>query len=201
MNGKEMNEERFYQLKIRLLDIEPEIWRRFVVPADISLDRLHDVIQMVMGWNDTHLYEFTVGKKRYTESPESPKDGLESGRYRLGDLIRQEGRTFLYRYDFDDDWKHELILEDSRFFEPGLICLEGERASPPEDVGGVPEYNEFCKAAKEPQNEEDLELLRWMDGEFDSEYLDIDAINWILARYLRWSRKRLLEWGPIDWAE
>lgn len=40
-----------------------------------------------------------------------------------------------------------------------------------------------------------------MDGEFDSEYLDIDAINWILARYLRWSRKRLLEWDPIDWAE
>ncbi len=41
--------KRFYLLKIQLLDIEPAIWRRFVVPANITLDRLHDVIQIVMG--------------------------------------------------------------------------------------------------------------------------------------------------------
>ena len=75
--------ERLYLLKIRLLEIEPEIWRRFVVPADITLDRLHDVIQIVMGWTDSHLHEFTIGKKRYTEYPESKEDGLECGRYRL----------------------------------------------------------------------------------------------------------------------
>jgi hypothetical protein len=83
--------DRFYQLNIRLLDIEPAIWRRFVVPADITLDRLHDVIQIVMGWDDSHLHEFTIGKKRYTEFPESEEEGLESGQYRLGDLIRQKG--------------------------------------------------------------------------------------------------------------
>ena len=58
--------ERFYMIKIQLLDIEPAIWRRFVVPASITLDRLHDVIQIVMGWTDSHLHEFTIGKKRYT---------------------------------------------------------------------------------------------------------------------------------------
>jgi hypothetical protein len=86
--------ERVLLLKIRLLEIEPEIWRRFVVPAGISLDRVHDVIQIVMGWTDSHLHEFTIGKKRYTEYPESKEDGLECGRYRLGDLIKQKGRTF-----------------------------------------------------------------------------------------------------------
>ena len=74
--------ERFYLLKIQLLDIEPTIWRRFVVSASITLDRLHDVIQIVMGWTDSHLHEFTIGKKRYTEYPESKEDGLVWGRYR-----------------------------------------------------------------------------------------------------------------------
>ena len=72
--------ERFYLLKIRLLEIEPEIWRRFVVPASISLDRLHDVIQIVMGWTDSHLHEFTFGKKRYTEYPEYKDDQQASQR-------------------------------------------------------------------------------------------------------------------------
>jgi hypothetical protein len=62
--------EKRYLLKIKLLEIEPEIWRQFIVPADITLDRLHDVIQIVMGWTDSHLYEFIIGKKHYTESPE-----------------------------------------------------------------------------------------------------------------------------------
>jgi len=75
--------ERMYLLKIRLLDIEPEIWRRFVVPASITLDRLHDVIQIVMGWTDSHLHEFKIGKKRYTEYPEYKEDGLKCGKYRF----------------------------------------------------------------------------------------------------------------------
>ena len=94
--------ERFYLLKIQLLDIEPVIWRRFAVPASITLDRLHDIIQIVMGWTDSHLHEFTIGNKRYTEYPESKGDGLVCGRYRLGDLIKQKGRTFRYLYDFGD---------------------------------------------------------------------------------------------------
>ncbi len=99
--------ERFYLLKIQLLDIEPAIWRRFVVHASITLNRLHDVIQIVMGWTDSCLHEFTIGNKRYTEYPESKEDGLVCGRYRLGDLITQKGRTLHYLYDFGDGWEHE----------------------------------------------------------------------------------------------
>lgn len=62
-------DERLYLLKIKMMDIEPEISRRFVVPAWITLDRLHDVIQIVMGWTDSHLHTFTIGKKIYGESP------------------------------------------------------------------------------------------------------------------------------------
>ncbi len=54
--------ERIYLLKVQLLDIEPAIWRRFVVPDSITLERLNDVIQIVMGWTDSHLHEFTMGE-------------------------------------------------------------------------------------------------------------------------------------------
>ena len=164
--------EQFYLMKIRLLEIEPEIWRRFAVPADIPLDRLHDVIQIVMGWTDSHLHEFTIGNKRYTEYPESKEDGLACGRYRLGNLIKQKGRTFRYQYDFGDGWEHELKLEESRYFNPEMqseiACLEGARACPPEDVGGVHGYFEFCHALKDPRHKEHESFMEWSGGNFDS---------------------------------
>ena len=194
--------ERFYLLKIQLLDIEPVIWRRFVVPASITLDRLHDVIQIVMGWTDSHLHEFTIGNKRYTEYPESKEDGLVCGRYRLGDLIKQKGRIFSYLYDFGDSWEHELVLEENRYFNPELrmelACLEGERACPPEDVGGVPGYFEFLSALKDRNHEEHESYMEWSGGDYDSEMFDSNTANWELLKYLRWSRDRYLNWGGVE---
>lgn len=196
-----MNEmiERSYQLRIQLLEIEPPIWRRFVVPADITLDRLHDVIQIVMGWTDTHLHEFIIGKKRYSEYTELKEDGLECGRYVFGNLVRRKGRTVRYRYDFGDGWEHELVLENNWYDNPKLrievACLAGERACPPEDVGGADGYYEFCKALKDPSHEEHETCMTWSGGDYDSERFDVDAVNWELMKYLRWSRDRYREWG------
>lgn len=194
--------ERFYLLEIELIDIEPSIWRRFVVPASITLDRLHDVIQIVMGWTDSHLHEFTIGKKRYTEYPESKEDGLECGKYRLGDLIKQKGREFFYHYDFGDGWKHRLVIEENRYpvstSEAELMCLEGERACPPEDVGGVPGYFEFCNALKDPTHEEHESCMDWSGGDYDSEQFDSESVNWELMKYLRWSRDRYQNWGGVE---
>lgn len=190
---------RTYLLKITLKDLEPAIWRRFLVPWYISLDRLHDVIQIVMGWEDYHLHEFTIGKKKYTEQPESREEGLECGRYRLGDLIKQNNRTFSYIYDFGDHWEHELVLENSRYFDPDqqfeIMCLEGARACPPEDVGGVRGYFDYVEALRNTNHEQHDELLAWR-GPFDPEAFNLEAVNMELAKYLRWSRDRVLEWNP-----
>jgi hypothetical protein len=74
--------------------------------------------------------------------------GQVCGNYHLDSLIKQKGRSFHYRYDFGDNWEHEFILEENRYFNPNLreelVCLEGMRACPPEDVGGVSGYYEFC---------------------------------------------------------
>jgi Plasmid pRiA4b ORF-3-like protein len=199
MGGDMIVNERVYLLKIELLDIEPAIWRRFVVPANITLDRLHDVIQIIMGWTDSHLHEFTIGKKRYTEDPESKEDGLVSGRYRIGDMIKRKGRIFHYLYDFGDCWEHELVLEESRYFNQKLrtelVCLEGERACPPEDVGGVPGYYEFFKALKDSSHEEHETYMEWSGGDYDSEGFDANTVDLELMKYLRWSRDRYQNWG------
>lgn len=185
--------QQLYLLKIQLLDIEPAIWRCFVVPANITLDRLHDVIQIVMGWEDCHLYKFTIGKKRYTGSPdfEEYEDGLNCSEYHLNDLIKKKGSKFRYLYDFGDSWDHELIIENSRFdSEMGqgaklLACLEGERACPPEDVGGFPGYFQFCEVLNDPNHEEHESYMEWVGGEYDSESFDVEAVNLELMRYLR----------------
>lgn len=192
--------DRLYLLKIRLLYIEPEIMRRFVVPGNISLDRLHDVIQIVMGWKDCHLHEFSIGKKRYAEHPESKEQGVEECKHRLGDLMKQKGRTFNYTYDFGDSWEHEIVLEDSRYsnsdLQSRIECLEGTGACPPEDVGGLPGYYAFRDALKDPNNEEHETYKEWFadspmyDGAFDSEKFDIEKVNYELTKYLRWSRYR-----------
>ncbi|MBU0994789.1 MAG: plasmid pRiA4b ORF-3 family protein [Proteobacteria bacterium] len=190
--------EQLYLLKIKLLDIEPEIWRRFVVPGSITLDRLHDVIQVVMGWTDSHLYQFMIGKNLYTEYPESKEDGLECGNYRLDGLIKQKGRTFTYIYDFGDGWEHEILIEEKPYASQELrtevVCLEGERACPPEDVGGVPGYGEFLEALKDPEHDEHDNFMEWSGGEFESEKFNINEVNWELMTYLRWSRDRQQPW-------
>lgn len=172
-----------------------------MVPGIITLDRLHDVIQIVMGWTDSHLHAFTIGKKRYAEYLEFKEDGLPCGRYRLCDLIKQKGRTFSYLYDFGDYWQHELIIEDSRYSNPKMMtlltCLDGDRACPPEDVGGMSGYFEFCHALKDPNHEDHEMFMEWSGGHFDSERLDVDAVNLELMKYLRWSRDRYQRWERV----
>lgn len=199
--------QRLYLLRIALQDIEPEIWRRFVVPADITLDRLHDVIQTVMGWGESHLHEFIIGKTHYTEIPESEEDGLPEGKYRLNDLVKDKGQVFTYVYDFGDDWRHDITLEDNRYANDELLshveCIDGERACPPEDIGGVAGYEELCSELDELTPDDDVEDDDdgdydddWDDEEFDSEEFDMESVNHELLIYQRWARDRYLPWSP-----
>lgn len=199
-----MNNNLFL-LKISLREIEPPIWRRFVVPANITLDRLHDVIQIVMGWMDYHLHEIVIDGKVYTENPEDSTQGAEGGKCLIGNLIKRKGKSFQYLYDFGDHWEHEVILEDKNYSNPALdvslICLEGERACPPEDVGGVPGYYEFCEGISDSSHPQYQEFLDWFsDMEFygqgfKSEDFSPEKINVELLKYLRWSRQRFFPWA------
>lgn len=105
-------------------------------------------------------------------------------------------------YDFGDGWEHELVLEESRYFNPQLrtelACLEGERACPLEDVGGVPGYYEFCKAMKDPSHAENEMYMEWSGGDWDSEGFDAGTVSRELTKYLRWSRDRYQNWREME---
>ena len=196
--------ERLYLLRISLFDIEPEIWRRFVVPGSITLDRLHDIIQIVMGWKDRHLHQFTIGNKRYTETAQISQGEIDSGKFRLVDLIKRKGSSFDYLYDYGDNWDHIIYLEDSRYCNPELEiniqCLNGKRACPPDDIGGIPGYYDFCAAMNDPTHEDHEGCKEWFSGfswnddDFDSEKFDLEKVNFELMKYVRWSRDRIRPW-------
>ncbi|SFY45433.1 pRiA4b ORF-3-like protein [Paracoccus pantotrophus] len=180
------------RLHVSLAGIEPEIWRRLVVPCDWTLDRLHLVLQAAFGWTDSHLHEFRIGGLRYGD-PFLLDDGFGGPRIfdhtevRLQGFIgRDAGLT--YAYDFGDGWEHLIRIEEWLALEPAprhARCLEGAWARPPEDVGGPRGYADFLGIIRDPAHEDHRSTLRWAGGHFDPEWFDLDRINKDLRNALR----------------
>jgi pRiA4b ORF-3-like protein len=173
-----------YQFKVVLKDSNPPIWRRIQVP-DITLGELHQVLQAVMGWEYYHLHQFVIRGDYYGAL--GPEDMLwdEEMHNEEGTSISQVvkgGRKvrFTYEYDFGDSWQHEIVLEKTLEPEPQVKyprCIEGERACPPEDCGGVWGYAEFLEAIADPAHEDHDETLQWVGGRFDPEKFSVDEVN------------------------
>jgi len=177
-------EPALYQFKITLKGIRPPIWRRFLIHNDVTFEELHDIIQIVMGWENYHLYNFYTNNE-YIEIHHDSFDMFAStvekhdaAETQIGELITEEKQKCLYTYDFGDGWEHDLVLEKILPFDeisPLATCLKGKRACPPEDCGGPYMYNEIQKALR-GEGEIDEGLLEWL-GEFDPEEFDVDEVN------------------------
>src|SRR5262249_14519979 len=128
-----------FQLKLTLTGSDPSIWRRVQVP-DLTLGELHDVLQVVMGWRDSHMHQFVVSGKHYGRSePDFDMEVDDEDSVLLSRILTGKKPRIVYEYDFGDSWQHDVILERTLEPKPGIkypICLEGERACPPEDCGG-----------------------------------------------------------------
>lgn len=192
---------RNIQLCIELEGISPRIWRRFVVPSTITLDRLHDVIQIVMGWTDTHLHEFVIKDKHYTDLSESEEyeKREEEGLCRLRSLVDRSGAEFTYIYDFGDNWVHRLKVEKTDMDDDeewgDLFCLDGGGNCPPEDVGGIPGFDEFCEAISSKKHPEHETMKAWYGEDFDRDFFSSEEVNLGLLFFLRWSKDRALPWN------
>jgi hypothetical protein len=186
MRRRASSAAEIYQIKVTLKGIKPPIWRRIQVPASITLPQLHRVLQVVMGWEDYHLHQFTIAHERYGEpDPDFADDMINENRVRLGQVIRGEKARFLYEYDFGDSWEHELLIEKILPPDPAVpypVCLTGKRHCPPEDVGGVWGYPGFLEAIRDPEHREHKEMLQWVGGEFDPEEFDLEDVNAGLRR-------------------
>lgn len=175
-----------YQLKVTLRDSKPPIWRRIQVPATISLYKLHHILQVAMGWTDSHLHQFIVGNTYYgVPDPEWDLDVKNEQRVKLNQIAPQEQAKFTYEYDFGDSWLHEIVVEKIMPPEEGQhypVCIKGRRACPPEDCGGIWGYDSFVEAIRDPSHPEHDEMLEWVGGEFAPEAFDLEAVNQQLAR-------------------
>lgn len=175
-----------YQLKITLRESKPPIWRRVQVPGDVTLYKLHAIIQVAMGWSESHMHQFTVGEVNYGESdPEWGMDVKSERRAHLNQVAPAEKAKFIYEYDFGDSWDHEILVEKILSPEPGVhypTCVTGKRACPPEDVGGVWGYGEFLTALADPNHPEHEEYLEWVGDAFDPEAFDCAEVNAMLQQ-------------------
>ena len=170
-----------YQFKITLLESHPPIWRRIQVP-DCTLDNLHEHIQTAMGWTNSHLHHFKLGDEFYGDRMLMGENFREFGykdstTTKLSDILPKTRRRFrfVYEYDFGDCWNHEVLFDgivrpDAKEKYP--LCLEGARACPPEDCGGIWGYTDFVDAIQNPGHERHEELLEWVGGRFNPEEFD-----------------------------
>ncbi len=169
-----------YQIKIALRHIRPPVWRRIQIAGDTRLGKLHRILQATMGWTNSHLHAFRVGRTSYGEpDPEFPADIKNERNVRL-DSIAAEGDTFIYEYDFGDGWEHEIKIEQVSPAEPGTrypVCLAGKRACPPEDCGGPPGYEHLLEVLRDPQHGEHKEMAEWVGGPFAPDAFDLDDVN------------------------
>lgn len=173
-----------YQLKVTLKNTKPAVWRRIQVP-DGTLGELHAILQVVMGWQESHLHQFVVHGDYYGVPFD---DGFDMGPETRDEedlLISQiagnaKKTKFVYEYDFGDGWLHEIVVE--KMIQPAANvdyprCVGGARACPPEDCGGPWGYADFLEAIGDPDHEEHERLTEWIGGDFDPEAFDPDAVN------------------------
>lgn len=183
MPTKRVDDSPVFQLKVTLKGSQPPIWRRVLVRGSTTLYKLDAIIQLAMGWTNSHLHLFYVDDVIYGE-PSPEWDARDERRVKLGQIVAQAGDGFVYEYDMGDGWRHDVVVEKALPAEPDArypLCLAGKRACPPEDVGGLWGYAGFLEAIRDPEHPEHADMLDWVGGEFDPEAFDIDAVN----RYLR----------------
>jgi Plasmid pRiA4b ORF-3-like protein len=177
-----------HRLKVTLRGTKPPIWRRFEVPSDITLARLHAVIQLGFGWQDSHLWVFETPAGRYgSYDPELEISSAASKK--LSAVADWPADKIRYEYDFGDSWEHDVVVEAVQPAEPGVAyprCTAGRRAGPPEDSGGVWGYYDLLNTLANPRHDNHAQTLSWLGiesaAEFDPGGFDLEAVNTALAR-------------------
>ncbi|MDH3772331.1 MAG: plasmid pRiA4b ORF-3 family protein [Nitrospirota bacterium] len=179
------NLRNVYQIKVSLDGVKPQIWRRLLISSTTDLGELHEIIQIAMGWEDSHLHQFVVGDARYgVPDPEFDDGIIPEESIRISSLLKKEKEWIAYEYDFGDGWEHNIVLEKILPYTLGETvpkCVAGRRGCPPEDVGGVWGYQEFLEIYKDPKHPEHERMVEWAGEYFDPERFDQAEINEIFS--------------------
>ncbi|MEX0968294.1 MAG: SEC-C metal-binding domain-containing protein [Bacteroidia bacterium] len=178
-----------YQLKIILEGSEPVIWRSVQVQADTSLYELHEIIQVLMDWEDYHMFSFEVNGNHISELPgefePEEEEADDKMSIKLSEEIRKVGDNFIYTYGHENNWRmlvevERMMPDKSDAYYP--VCTAGENASPPEDTGGIIEYVTMLAALSDPKHKEHKDAVDWLGGDWDAEFFDLARVNRELLR-------------------
>ncbi|GAA1651354.1 hypothetical protein GCM10009828_095530 [Actinoplanes couchii] len=171
------------QLKVSLLGARPPIWRRLEVPADTSLAVLHENLQAAFGWDDSHLHAFETGHGAFARSADPDLGHRPEKPVTLKQVAPQAGARLLYRYDFGDDWRHQILVEKvlDRQDLPYPRCTGGRRAAPFEDCGGIWGYQELVDVLADPDHPDHADQLDWLGldsaADFDPAHFEAAEIT------------------------
>jgi Plasmid pRiA4b ORF-3-like protein len=191
-----------YQLQVALRGISPLIWRRLLVSADTSLAELHYILQLALGWTNIHLHRFLIHGKEYGVAYEGGVGFAgDPKQIRVADFRFRLRERFLYEYDFNDHWQHDMRVEqilegDAKRTYP--MCIGGKRAAPPEDCGGVEVYlaqwrhwkSEFlCRRLQNPVKDVQRDSFTEEDEDsydrgYDPDHFDRRAVNAQLRQWV-----------------
>ena len=171
------------------------------MPLNWRLDQLQLAIQAAFNWWNSHLHEFRIGGLRYGDPDvedvafeDSPRL-FDEREVTLRDFGRDPSVRFVYTYDFGDNWRHIveieewLALDDTPRF---AACLDAARARPPADVGGVSGFEAFLEIMSDPLDAEHTEMKRWCGGHFDPEWFDLGWVDRDVRHALRANARRRL---------
>jgi len=171
---------KIIQLKITLIDSKPPIWRRIQVKDNTTFHKLHEILQVVMGWGNYHLYDFQVNNQCFSV-PHKYSEGkiISSKKIKLN--ILKEKQKFNYTYDFGDCWMHKILVEKivpDKLGLPHPICIKGKLPYPPEDYGRIGRYRHLFHIQKNKNHPEYEELIKdWLGEKFDPDLFDMKRIN------------------------
>ena len=161
---------RIDQIHVALQAIHPTVWRRLWVPDILTLAKLDRVIQAAVAWTHSHLLEFVMAGRRYgIPDDESLDDAplLDGRKFTVGTVLGESVREFFYVYDFGDPWQHQVNVQDVLLPNPintGPVCIAGQNAGPPGDVGGVGGCAAFLEAIQNPEHDQRDAMWNWCGG-------------------------------------
>lgn len=188
---------RGFRVRLDLHGTKPPVWRRLELPGDLLLPRVHDVIQVAMGWTDSHLHRFRIGNDHRDPyfvtqfDVDDGEDGLLEDDVRLDQILAAKGDKLWYEYDFGDGWDHVLTVEEVLDDPPAEPrCLAGRLACPPEDCGGAHGYQELADWVRSGYDDEQLpdvfetadRARDWLPSDWHPDRFDVDEVNTALAQ-------------------
>lgn len=175
---------------------DPPIWRRLELASDLRLDELHRVLQAAFEWEGGHLHQFRAEDRTWDDGsaaefgpgPFSAAPAPEpEGKTRLSQILVAVGDRLDYVYDFGDNWEHVLMLEEIVEPAPGAPrarVVDGDRAAPLEDCGGIPGYEDLVTALADPEKPDHTHLVEWYlevygvsPADFDPAQLEVEALD------------------------